>query len=629
MTFIPRLCALALACAAAASAAHTLDLGPGVSERRRFQIYPHLDKAFEALQRGDGRRAIAELERAQRLAPGNAAIALQLADAHRRLQQQQDARAAVAAAPVITVQSPPKRSAPVNTDAPRAPRPATPRARSQRAPTVLQTATAPAPAPAPVSIAPASVPSSSSEPQPGLATLASQPPADAPTPAAPPPVAPEHAAYLLAQQAYDAYAAGRYAQAAEEAREALLRNPHHTGYAMLRLQALAADGQHGLALQEADAALQAHPADAELLAQRSRLHQALGQGPQAVADAQAALTSLEAEGIAQTSADANLAYLAVVGGEDRTALGIFDRARQSGRLPATALRDGAYTASRLGENDASVGYFKEAIDAHAAGSLALSPQQHYETRREVETRTRTWGVNALLGYRGISPGVAAAQTRPYGDTTQIVAEGYLRPSGYGDGRFWEMYGGLAQSLYSRNGDATGSDTTQASLGIRVKPLRSQNLVVSAERRIRVGSLSSNDWLLRLGYSGGVGTDLREDAGDWTTLNVYAEAGHFFRQKQTYGTVEGQAGRSFRVGDAHSRLVLFPHAVLGWDYNSQPTSSGQRSSSGAGLGVGMRYWFREDAYNAPRSYLDLSVQYRARLAGDERGKGWFVRAALHY
>ncbi|MPN60932.1 hypothetical protein SDC9_208665 [bioreactor metagenome] len=82
-----------------------------------------------------------------------------------------------------------------------------------------------------------------------------------------------------------------------------------------------------------------------------------------------------------------------------------------------------------------------------------------------------------------------------------------------------------------------------------------------------------------------------------------------------------------MGGGDSRLVLFPHAVLGADYNSERTASGKQSSVGAGVGVSMRFWFREDRDHAPRSYLDLSLQYRARLAGDDRGKGVFLRAAL--
>ena len=116
---------------------------------------------------------------------------------------------------------------------------------------------------------------------------------------------------------------------------------------------------------------------------------------------------------------------------------------------------------------------------------------------------------------------------------------------------------------------------------------------------------------------------------WNTLNVYVEAGRFLRRKQDYLTFEAQAGRSFRMGDPDARWVLFPHAVLGVDYNSWRTAAGYNGAAGAGIGLGARYWFREDKYHAPRSYLDLSLQHRWRLAGDERGKGWFLRAALVY
>ncbi|MEO6292638.1 MAG: hypothetical protein ABIO88_08455, partial [Burkholderiaceae bacterium] len=47
------------------------------------------------------------------------------------------------------------------------------------------------------------------------------------------------------------------------------------------------------------------------------------------------------------------------------------------------------------------------------------------------------------------------------------------------------------------------------------------------------------------------------------------------------------------------------------------------------GVSLRYWFNEDRYNAPRSYMDLSLQYRGRISGDDRAKGVFVRATLNF
>lgn len=845
--FAPRLLALAVACTALAGNAQTMDLGPTVSPLRRFQVYPHLDKALEALGRDDSQRAIAELRQAQRLAPGSTPIALYLANAYRRAGQPEQADALLRAQlqrspgdPRLqdALRSPPAPGKSAATAAPAAgaAEKAAPAPQSARP---WPPAHAPSPHQAAASVPPAQ-PASGPQAQaerpalrqqlneerearalehfvqaqqarergdlvqalqlaqtgsglapatlayrlqwlglllrqrqyaqaqqvaeqglaldsddpalqlllaaalqaqgrggeaaryfdaavadPGLSALqrrnyrsiaadaalaASQPrraqallqgddgagetdgglaarraeaeaalgralwPA-ATYPAAlrmpvvncyasqaaagceiwPGQDAPDPASGL-ARQAYEAYAAGRHAEAAQLARQAMELSPQRPPYQLLRLQALAASGARQQALQEADAALQARPGDAELLAQRSRILHALGHGQQAAADARAALqaprlslssevelllqlgqpeaarqrfAAAMTEPALQASADPDLGYLAIRAGDDSAASAIFGRAREAGRLPAGALRDGAYTASRQGENQAAIGYFEQALDANAAGQLPLTPRQQFETRREVESRTRDWGVNALLGYRGMPPGAAAAQPTPYGDAAQMVAEAYWRPSGFGDGRFWELYGGLAQSIYSRNGDATGTDTAQAALGLRLKPLASQNLVLAAERRLRVGSLSSNDWLLRLGYSGGTGTDLRVDVPDWTTVNVYAEAGRFFSQKQSYGTFEAQAGRSFRLGDADARTVLFPHAVLGWDYNSRPAPSGQRSAAGAGLGLALRHWFREDAYNAPRSYLDLSVQYRARLAGDERGRGWFVRAALHY
>ncbi|KGH14619.1 hypothetical protein P608_08020 [Comamonas thiooxydans] len=461
-------------------------------------------------------------------------------------------------------------------------------------------------------------------------------------------------AYKVAHEAYQAYSDGQYALAAEKAGAALQLNPGHLPYRQLRLQALLAAGQKAQALEEVDQTLQLQPDAVEVLALRSRLRHEQGMTEAANADARTALQmgglslssevdlllqlGLRDEAAArfaqavsepelQQSADPNLAYLAVRVGDDRSALSIFNRARDQSRLPDTALRDGAYAASRLAENEQSIDYFKQAIAAAHEGRLAMTPQQQYETRREVADRDRSWGINTLLGYRGIALGAAGAQPGLYGDVAQLVSEVYWRPQKFGDGRFWELYGGAAQTVYSRHDVPTGGETTQGAVGVRAKPLSDHNLILAAERRVRIGSLSSNDWLLRMGYSGGMGTDLRVDVPSWNTFNMYAEVGRFIHRKQNYATFEAQAGRSFRMGGSDSRLVLFPHAVLGADYNSERTASGKQSSVGAGVGVSMRFWFREDRDHAPRSYLDLSLQYRARLAGDERGKGVFLRAAL--
>jgi hypothetical protein len=81
-------------------------------------------------------------------------------------------------------------------------------------------------------------------------------------------------------------------------------------------------------------------------------------------------------------------------------------------------------------------------------------------------------------------------------------------------------------------------------------------------------------------------------------------------------------------------VTFPHVVAAIDYDSKMKSEaggGFSSGDAGGIGIGnnVRYWFREDVYNAPRSYVDLSLQYRARVFGEDRAKGVFARLTYSY
>ncbi|MDB5913429.1 MAG: Tetratricopeptide 4 [Ramlibacter sp.] len=87
-----------------------------------------------------------------------------------------------------------------------------------------------------------------------------------------------------------------------------------------------------------------------------------------------------------------------------------------------------------------------------------------------------------------------------------------------------------------------------------------------------------------------------------------------------------AGRSYLLG-GDGRTVLFPHGFVGVEYSSNDPSA--KTSAGIGPGVSVRRWFRDDVYNAPRSYWDLTLQYRARLSGDDRMKGLFVNGLLSY
>jgi hypothetical protein len=95
---------------------------------------------------------------------------------------------------------------------------------------------------------------------------------------------------------------------------------------------------------------------------------------------------------------------------------------------------------------------------------------------------------------------------------------------------------------------------------------------------------------------------------------------------TYATANARLGRTYRLDALSPRLTVFPHAVIGMDYDSAIDHS---VPVGVGAGVAARYWFRGGPYDAPRSFVDVSVQYRFRVAGDDRAKGVFFGAVFSY
>jgi tetratricopeptide (TPR) repeat protein len=325
----------------------------------------------------------------------------------------------------------------------------------------------------------------------------------------------------------------------------------------------------------------------------------------------------------------DLAYLAGRVGERGLAYKLFQQADAEGALPSRALLDAAYAARGQFDNAAAENYFRRAIDAHHRGDIALSPQRLFEVRRDVATLTRTWGATASLIYGpvGVMPG-APIGIPSSGATLQAGTEFYWRPPGIGfrDGATFEVFGRAFTTLHDKTGGPTGADTTQGSFGARWKPLTDINLVLEAGRLFRIGKYARNDWQLRVAYSTGEGGDLRRDTDNWRYWQIYAEANRFLETPQTLASAEARFGHSFRVDAVSPNLVFSPFVAVGAAYDSTLAT---RAAYGAGPGVNLRYWFREDRYTAPMSFIDLSVQYRARLAGDRRAEGWFGFLSVVY
>jgi len=333
-------------------------------------------------------------------------------------------------------------------------------------------------------------------------------------------------------------------------------------------------------------------------------------------------------GLLQGMSALDTAYLANQVGEYAISYAFLQRADAQGQLGGNGLLDAAYAARRAFDNTAAESYFRRAIDLHHEGALPLDPQRLFEIRRDVANLTRTWGATASVihGAVGVMPGVPL--TVPSGaQTWQAGAEIYWRPPniGFRDGATFELFTRAFQTLADQTGGPTGASTTQGSAGARWKPFANVNLVLEIGRLFRIGQASREDWQARVGYSVGEGGDLRFDVDHWRYWQIYGEASRFLESGQTLASAEARFGHAFRVG-GQPNLVFTPFVSAGAAYDSTLATP---EAFGIGAGANLRLWFREDRYTAPMSYFDLTVQYRARVAGDRRAQGAFAVISLNY
>ena len=488
-------------------------------------------------------------------------------------------------------------------------------------------------------------------------------------------------AYYLADDAYKAYARGQYSEALAKVDEAIRLRPDLDSLTALReririrLQPPAVSAATGAAMTKtskstkmakattAPRARRSAPAPAVLAAADAPAaeHACSGAscaGPETAAapaspppapgqaaaaeayaaiaaqDYQAALAGLgealrlEPGNAAYGRALLDIAYGAVRAGRDDIALDAFARADTAGALTDAAVEDAAFAAVRAGRDEDASRYFKRTIDAAQAGRIDLAPQALFDARRAQETVSRKYGFIASVSRSGAGPASTSGSTPgpSSGGTVQTGMEAYWRPFGYQNARTVEVFGRVFETLRDNAGGVTGAPTAQATVGARWKPLSETNLVLSAGRLVALGSLANNDWLAQIAYSSGKGSDLLIGSDSWWTARWYAEAGRYFEHPQTYGVVSAQAGRSMRLNAVDPDLILFPHVSLNTEYNSLNDT---RQASGVGPGLGLRYWFRGDAYNAPRSYVEMSVQYRFNLGSDRRARGLFMSATVSY
>ncbi|WP_175836281.1 NfrA family protein [Burkholderia anthina] len=308
--------------------------------------------------------------------------------------------------------------------------------------------------------------------------------------------------------------------------------------------------------------------------------------------------------------------------KDREALDAFQAGFAGGAGNAMNYADAGYAAKRIGLNDESIQFFEHSLDADE-NEHEFDAQRKFGYRREVEQLERTWGFVLSAPYQSAAFG-------PQG-TISVLQPGievYWQPPkiGYQNGRILQFFVRGYGTAYDGTGNVTGMPTVQGSVGARYKPLADQNVVLTAERLFHIGSLSTTDWLMRLGYSSEGGTDLRVTEPSWRSWQAYVEGAYFIKAGRYIIYSELRYGHTWRLPMISDRLTVYPHVAVAGDHdNRQP----DETAIGAGPGIQLRYWFREGRYSAPASYLDVTVQYRFPLTSAARARGLVVRATLWF
>lgn len=308
--------------------------------------------------------------------------------------------------------------------------------------------------------------------------------------------------------------------------------------------------------------------------------------------------------------------------KDSEALDMFQRGFDSGAGNASNYADAAYAAKRGGDNPRSVALFKQSIDADDT-EQTFDAQRRFGYRREVEQLERTWGFEVSAPYQSSAFGPEGTV-----NVLQPGVEAYWQPPkiGYQNGRILQFFVRAYGTAYDGSGSVTGAPTLQGSVGARYKPIADQNIVLTAERLVKIGNLSMNDWLLRLGYSSEGGTDLRVTEPSWRSWQAYAEGAYFLHAGRYIIYSELRYGHTWVLQKISDRLTVYPHIAVAGDHDNKSTN---QTAIGIGPGIQFRYWFRESRYRAPASWLDVTVQYRFPLTSAERARGLVVRATLWF
>lgn len=280
-----------------------------------------------------------------------------------------------------------------------------------------------------------------------------------------------------------------------------------------------------------------------------------------------------------------------------------------------------YLYMKAGDNERAAMRFKQALDRYPAADFTVSGENERwgrdaeRIRGEIGKLTKNVSGVAYWSYRSgtarntvLIPGGQASG----GLTGQVGLEVSARPPviGFRDDRMFEVFGRVFGN--QKNDSAIYQESsTQAGIGVRAKPLQSENIWISAEKLLKIGDDAVDDWLFRLLYSRGSGSTPLYGTSQQNYSLLYGEADYYVRSDTTAAHLEARTGGAFSVW---SNALLIPHLVVDGSWQTPFTAGSTYLEGGAGLLL--RYFFNGTRYENYRNTLDLSATYKHGLFFDK-------------
>ncbi len=276
--------------------------------------------------------------------------------------------------------------------------------------------------------------------------------------------------------------------------------------------------------------------------------------------------------------------------------------------------DLAYIEMERSRNEAAAGWFQKAID-NAPFRPIHTPDEEEKLRVDVvrmrgevsrltERFTADFYLTPSFGNRRLAsvPGGTGGGVLPAQGGVDVV---YQPPSiGLRNGRVFQVFGRVLWSLTPGTFEFQ-PESFQGGVGVRYKPLRRQNIFVSAERLFEIGDRSENNWLLRTMYSWACGfyPDVDRCARNYTTF--YFDAA-YFAQNPRRGALFGEARQGITFTPV-SRVRVTPHLMADLRYENPGLLTGSYAEAGGGLSI--KYIPAGGHYERSRMSFEFIAHYR--------------------